>query len=192
MNQPQNIPNSTGANETKTEVCPRCQGTGNLPRYMHIRGGRCFRCQGSGQQIAMSQAAMPVARTVPVMPAPLTIKLPAAQLTALAATGRPLAECAALPAIHLPLSKLCKARLTPSQWLFLTFVYLGNITKDALEAYIKHVGPWTRAEIQDMHDRGYFLRTDRDPLKPLTIDNVVVTERFTDLYHDIEVDLLYA
>ena len=193
MNEPQN--NSKPVQPsliTSLAVCPRCQGTGHLPRYQHIQAGRCFRCQGSGQQLALSQAASPAARTVHVAPAPLGITLPEAQLTALSAAGRPLATCAALPDVNLPLAKLCKGRLTPSQWLFLTFAYLGVTTQVALEAYLKHVGPWTRAELLDLHDRGYFLRTDRDPGKPLTLHNIVVTERFTDLYHGIEVDLLYA
>lgn len=30
--------------------CGRCGGTGFIPRYGHIRGGICFRCEGSGRE----------------------------------------------------------------------------------------------------------------------------------------------
>lgn len=28
--------------------CERCHGTGNIPEYKHVSGGRCFLCNGSG------------------------------------------------------------------------------------------------------------------------------------------------
>ena len=193
MNEPQNNSHPAASSPTTpAPVCPRCQGTGRLPQYNHVQAGVCFRCGGNGQLPALSQAAAPALREEAVPPTPLGIRVPQTQLAAVRASGRPLDDCAALRAIHLPLAKLCKGRLTPSQWLFLVFVYHKSITQNELHAYLKHVGPWTRAELADLHDRGYFLRTDRDPDKPLTVANTVVTERFTDLYHGIEIDVLYA
>lgn len=28
--------------------CPRCAGTGHILAYSHVRGGRCLKCDGSG------------------------------------------------------------------------------------------------------------------------------------------------
>lgn len=34
--------------KTAEMTCPKCLGSGNLPRYSHIDNGRCFVCAGSG------------------------------------------------------------------------------------------------------------------------------------------------
>ncbi|MCS4162582.1 hypothetical protein GGP94_003027 [Salinibacter ruber] len=30
------------------EPCDRCNGRGNIPRYSHVQGGICFKCEGDG------------------------------------------------------------------------------------------------------------------------------------------------
>jgi len=37
--------------ETIVELCPKCQGTGNLPQYAHVQNGVCFRCSGTGRDL---------------------------------------------------------------------------------------------------------------------------------------------
>ena len=32
-------------------ICSRCGGSGYLPRYNHVEGGRCFKCNGEGVYI---------------------------------------------------------------------------------------------------------------------------------------------
>ncbi len=32
----------------KQTTCPRCDGTGTLSEYAHIRDGQCFKCNGTG------------------------------------------------------------------------------------------------------------------------------------------------
>ncbi len=187
-NNPQPVASPVSA--AAAVACPRCQGTGRLLRYDHIQGGICFRCRGNGQQLALSQAATPVPRITPVAPTPLGITLPAGQLADLRASSRSFEDCKDLPTVLLPFEKLCKGRLTASQWLFLLYLYLGEAVAPMFSAYMKHVGLWTRAELKDLHDRGYFLRTSPDG--PLSRNNAAVTERFTDLYHGVEIDVLYA
>lgn len=34
---------------TNANRCRRCRGTGNLPGFRHVEGGRCFRCGGTGR-----------------------------------------------------------------------------------------------------------------------------------------------
>lgn len=31
-------------------ACPRCAGTGRVPQFQHVDGGRCFDCGGSGKR----------------------------------------------------------------------------------------------------------------------------------------------
>ena len=33
----------------RNPACSRCEGTGHLPEFSHVEGGRCFACQGSGR-----------------------------------------------------------------------------------------------------------------------------------------------
>ena len=33
----------------KTYECPRCNGTGHIKEYGHIRDGVCFKCSGTGK-----------------------------------------------------------------------------------------------------------------------------------------------
>lgn len=32
----------------KSDVCPKCGGSGYLPEYKHVQNGICFRCEGKG------------------------------------------------------------------------------------------------------------------------------------------------
>lgn len=32
-----------------TKKCPRCKGEGIIKYYAHVRGGVCFKCEGSGE-----------------------------------------------------------------------------------------------------------------------------------------------
>jgi hypothetical protein len=41
-----------------TDVCGRCDGTGLVPWYMHVKGGVCFQCAGSGKVEARPVAAV--------------------------------------------------------------------------------------------------------------------------------------
>ena len=50
-------------NQTKyyeiVESCPACRGTGYIPEYKHIDGGRCFTCDGSKVKIYKSKEYTP-------------------------------------------------------------------------------------------------------------------------------------
>lgn len=38
-----------GLDLKKNEVCPKCNGQGNLYQYWYVNGGVCFKCGGSGR-----------------------------------------------------------------------------------------------------------------------------------------------
>lgn len=40
-----------GDYHSKLNACPRCQGGGWIPEYVHIQGGICFNCWGSGFEV---------------------------------------------------------------------------------------------------------------------------------------------
>ena len=40
----------------KKGSCPRCDGYGRIDYYKHVRGGVCFKCNGSGQPINEKQS----------------------------------------------------------------------------------------------------------------------------------------
>ena len=44
-------------------TCPRCSGTGELPKFRHIEGGRCFLCEGE-KVIKISTLTLPEKTTV--------------------------------------------------------------------------------------------------------------------------------
>lgn len=33
------------------DTCPRCGGTGFVPQFRHVDGGRCYECGGSGKRV---------------------------------------------------------------------------------------------------------------------------------------------
>ena len=33
----------------KTEVCPKCKGTGKIKKYEKVEAGICFQCKGTGK-----------------------------------------------------------------------------------------------------------------------------------------------
>ncbi len=37
----------------KTKQCTRCVGTGKVGNYAHVKGGVCFKCNGTGKQVVM-------------------------------------------------------------------------------------------------------------------------------------------
>lgn len=37
------------------EPCGRCQGKGILPHFVHVVGGVCFRCWGTGEKLTKSE-----------------------------------------------------------------------------------------------------------------------------------------
>ena len=37
---------------TKTVACPRCDGTGYIKGYSHVKDGICFKCDGTGKAAA--------------------------------------------------------------------------------------------------------------------------------------------
>jgi hypothetical protein len=39
-----------------TSTCRRCKGTGCLPQFAHVAGGRCVACQGSGVRNVLTAA----------------------------------------------------------------------------------------------------------------------------------------
>lgn len=43
--------------------CPRCQGTGVLPQFMHIDNGICFLCEGS-KEIECNEIELPESAVV--------------------------------------------------------------------------------------------------------------------------------
>jgi hypothetical protein len=43
----------------KRATCTRCNGTGNLKGFSHVRGGICFRCEGSGKEPRTAAQALP-------------------------------------------------------------------------------------------------------------------------------------
>ena len=38
--------------QAKSNVCPRCSGTGELRSCAHVKGGVCFACWGCGSDLA--------------------------------------------------------------------------------------------------------------------------------------------
>jgi hypothetical protein len=36
------------ATPMKSTICPRCFGEGKIPRFGHVKGGDCFKCDGKG------------------------------------------------------------------------------------------------------------------------------------------------
>jgi uncharacterized phage protein len=41
---------SAAAEALASGACPRCAGTGYVPQYAHIDGGRCYECGGTGKR----------------------------------------------------------------------------------------------------------------------------------------------
>ena len=42
-----------------TYKCPKCNGTGNLPRHANVLGGVCFSCGGAGVKMGAAPVAAP-------------------------------------------------------------------------------------------------------------------------------------
>lgn len=47
---------------SNTIECPKCEGTGRLNYHLHIDGGRCFQCAGTGRT-RIARASRPMATT---------------------------------------------------------------------------------------------------------------------------------
>lgn len=43
------------ADRTEGKLCPKCDGGGILLEYEHVKGGKCFACQGTGKKLSFAE-----------------------------------------------------------------------------------------------------------------------------------------
>lgn len=83
--------------------------------------------------------------------------------------------------IHVPITLLCTANITPTQYTFLFLLHAKNWK--AIREYVTANGGFPPHEVKDLHDRGYILYFKVNKNIETSAENFYVTERFTDMLY---------
>lgn len=83
--------------------------------------------------------------------------------------------------INVPISLLCEANITPTQYTFLFLLHSKNWA--ALKQYVKANRGFPQHEVKDLNDRGFILHFNVNPAIETSPENLYVTEKYTDLLY---------
>lgn len=81
----------------------------------------------------------------------------------------------------IPLSSLTRGAINPNQWVLCYLLHTQNWV--ALQAYLKDIGPWLRADIKDLHNREFITFKEVDFAYESSPRNLTPTSKFTDLLY---------